>query len=185
MSKPELSKQLIAQTLKRLMKNTPLDKISIQDIVRECGLNRKTFYYHFQDKQALISWIFETEFGSLKDLNQDNTIIDELIEHLYENKDFYVAVFKSDIQNNLREHIFKIAYNSFTSKVLAMIGNRRMEPEDIEMISNYFSNAVLGSITQWAREGMKTPLDEYIHNFYRITDECLTFIIDKYAKKHN
>jgi len=47
MAKPELTKQLIAQTLKKLMLNTPLDKISVQEIVDACGLNRKTFYYHF------------------------------------------------------------------------------------------------------------------------------------------
>jgi len=33
MAKPELTKQLIAQTLKKLMLNTPLDKISVQEIV--------------------------------------------------------------------------------------------------------------------------------------------------------
>jgi len=77
MAKPELTKQLIAQTLKKLMLNTPLDKISVQEIVDACGLNRKTFYYHFRDKQDLVCWIFDTEFASLTDANHNNSVLDE------------------------------------------------------------------------------------------------------------
>ena len=89
MAKPELTKQLMANTLKSLMQAVPLDKINVQDIVRACGLNRKTFYYHFRDKQELICWIFDKEFADLKDWNRNNTIIDELVDHLRSNKDFY------------------------------------------------------------------------------------------------
>ncbi len=73
MSKPELTKQLIAQTLKELVKHMPLDKISVQHIVDACELNRKTFYYHFQDKQALICWIFDSEFSCITDVDHTTT----------------------------------------------------------------------------------------------------------------
>ncbi|HBK67763.1 MAG TPA: TetR family transcriptional regulator, partial [Firmicutes bacterium] len=166
MSKPELTKQFIAGTLKELMLNTPLDKISVQDIVRACGLNRKTFYYHFKDKQALVCWIFDNEVGKLTDLDQNNTIIDELIEHLYANKSFYVAALTSDVQNNLREHLFKITYDANLSIILTILGTRKMAPEDMKIIANYFSHAVVGCITQWAKEGMKASPFEYSIDFH-------------------
>lgn len=132
MAKPELTKLFIAKTLKELMKAIPLGKIKVQDIVRACGLNRKTFYYHFHGKQSLICWIFDNEFASLVDLNHDNTILDELAAHLYENKDFYIAALTSDIQNNLREHLFKIAYNAITEIILKLLGNSSMAPRDLK-----------------------------------------------------
>ena len=55
------TKRTIAQSLKHLMQTTPLKKISIQNIVDDCGLNRQTFYYHFQDIYDLIEWILATE----------------------------------------------------------------------------------------------------------------------------
>ncbi len=183
MSKPELTKRLIAQTLKELMANINLDKISVQDIVKKCGLNRKTFYYHFQDKQALVCWIFDIDFSTLTDMNHDNTVIDELMQLLYANKEFYVAALTSNAQNNLREHLFKVVYNGIISRIKIILKANRIPNDDMKMIANYFSNAIMGSITQWAKEGMKTPPDEYITDFHPITQECLEFAIKRILEK--
>ena len=44
-----------------LLNEKPLDKITIKDIVEECGINRNTFYYHFQDIPDLIEAIAKEE----------------------------------------------------------------------------------------------------------------------------
>lgn len=183
MAKPELTKQLLATTLKQLMRRIPLDKISVQEIVDACGLNRKTFYYHFQDKQALVCWIFDREYASLTDLNHDNTIIDELIAHLYANKDFYVAALTSKAQNNLQEHMFKVVYDGIIQKIHLILGDDRLATAEMKMIANYFAHALMGSISEWARGGMKSSPYEEIINFYPITQECLEYIVRKYAGK--
>lgn len=43
------------------MEKKPLDKITVREIIEDCGINRKTFYYHFRDIYHLIKWIFEEE----------------------------------------------------------------------------------------------------------------------------
>ncbi len=43
------------------MKVKPLDKITIKEIVDECGLNRQTFYYHFPDIFGLLEWMFQQD----------------------------------------------------------------------------------------------------------------------------
>jgi len=115
MAKPELTKQLIAQTLKKLMLNTPLDKISVQEIVDACGLNRKTFYYHFRDKQDLVCWIFDTEFASLTDANHNNSVLDELVEHLYKNRTFMLLLLLQTFKTIL-VNIFSGLYTNLSGK---------------------------------------------------------------------
>jgi len=61
---PQTTKESLAASLKKLMKTTALAKITINDIVNDCGVNRRTFYYHFQDIYALLEWIFRTEVSS-------------------------------------------------------------------------------------------------------------------------
>ena len=39
------------------------DKVTVGQIVEEAGKNRKTFYYHFVDKEALIIWRFRYDLG--------------------------------------------------------------------------------------------------------------------------
>ena len=51
------TKILMAEALKRLIKERPFAKITVQDIVTECNINRNTFYYHFTDITELLSEI--------------------------------------------------------------------------------------------------------------------------------
>ena len=44
--------------MKKLMKEKPFAKISVIDICEGCGMNRKSFYYHFKDKYDLVNWNF-------------------------------------------------------------------------------------------------------------------------------
>ena len=45
----QITKRALAASLKRLLAEKPLSKITISDITDDCGINRMTFYYHFQD----------------------------------------------------------------------------------------------------------------------------------------
>ncbi|MBR6728222.1 MAG: TetR family transcriptional regulator [Clostridia bacterium] len=48
------TKKAIMEAFLRLVGKKPLDKITVRDIVDECGINRNTFYYHFQDMYAVL-----------------------------------------------------------------------------------------------------------------------------------
>ena len=45
----DLTKRALEQSLKNLLLQKPLHKITISDIADDCGINRMTFYYHFKD----------------------------------------------------------------------------------------------------------------------------------------
>src|SRR5574344_2031238 len=52
----QITKRALSQSLKKLLGVKPLDKITVTDIVEDCGVNRQTFYYHFQDMADLVEW---------------------------------------------------------------------------------------------------------------------------------
>lgn len=51
-----ITKQALEASLKRLLLQKPLTKITIADITEDCGVSRMTFYYHFQDIYDLVEW---------------------------------------------------------------------------------------------------------------------------------
>ncbi|QKF07837.1 TetR family transcriptional regulator [Berryella wangjianweii] len=74
---------LIANAFVELCDETPLQKVSISDIVKRTGKNRKTFYYHFMDKNYLIAWIFRYDLAlALRKRFPEETLVYEA-----ENKD--------------------------------------------------------------------------------------------------
>lgn len=55
------TKRTLAASLKCFMEKKPLSKITVSEIIADCGMNRKTFYYHFEDIYALLKWMLEEE----------------------------------------------------------------------------------------------------------------------------
>lgn len=51
----------LAESLKKAMKLKPLSKITVSEIINDCGVNRKTFYYHFENIYDLLKWMLEQE----------------------------------------------------------------------------------------------------------------------------
>ena len=43
------TKEAFASALKQMMAVKPMNKITVKDLVVICGVNRQTFYYHFDD----------------------------------------------------------------------------------------------------------------------------------------
>ena len=50
MADSNITKRVLALTLKKLMQTESFEKINVREICEACGVSRKTFYYHFQDK---------------------------------------------------------------------------------------------------------------------------------------
>ena len=52
----QMTKRALVASLKDLLAETPLDKITVTDLTEHCGVNRMTFYYHFKDIYDLVEW---------------------------------------------------------------------------------------------------------------------------------
>ena len=48
------TKKKLASALKQAMKKKPFGKITVSELIKTCGINRNTFYYHFEDIYALL-----------------------------------------------------------------------------------------------------------------------------------
>ena len=59
------TKQAIKASFMKLLSQKPLNKISVRDIVEDCGINRNSFYYHFQDIPSLLGEIVTEQTDQL------------------------------------------------------------------------------------------------------------------------
>ena len=101
------TKQALAKSLKQCMETKPFSKISVTNITDGCYLNRKSFYYHFQDKYDLLTWIFDSEsqeYLSKKVYSCEWDTMVDLFTYLENNRKFYKKALKIEGQNSLQEH---------------------------------------------------------------------------------
>ena len=67
MKRSQETKTIIADRFKQLLSQKPLSKITIRELISDCAINRKTFYYHFEDIYALLKWTLEREVITVAD----------------------------------------------------------------------------------------------------------------------
>ena len=111
MSDSHITKRTLAAAMKELMAEKPMAKISVGEIVGRCGLNRKSFYYHFRDKYDLVNWIFYTEvFSEIQKANPPNMleVFERICTYLYENRDFYRNALKVTGQNSFSDYFIEV-----------------------------------------------------------------------------
>ena len=110
--RPEKMKYQLADALKQCMSKMPVEKITVKEIVEECGTTRQTFYRNFKDKYDLINWYFDKILlESFEHMGEGRTVYEGLVNKFYYIEDerlFFKAAFQNDAQNSLREHDFHL-----------------------------------------------------------------------------
>jgi probable dihydroxyacetone kinase regulator len=180
MSDSLITKKAIASGLKEITKRKSFEKITVSDITVECGLNRQTFYYHFQDKFELLDWIYYNEAISIiiDDLNYDNwdSKIFQFLSKLKEEDYFYINTLKASLENEFREYLFKVTAELLYGIISGITAKSEAGEKDIRFIAEFYAFGIVGVIVSWAQQGMtETP------EFLTIQLKKLVYGTEKYA----
>lgn len=155
------TKKALAQSLKDLMKTEPLEKISIGEICEKCGLNRKSFYYHFEDKYDLVNWIFDSEFltvAATKVYTKKWDGIEDLCRYLYENKCFYKKALKVDDLNSFTNHLKTIIQPLLKIRLEEAMGGKGVTKFQL----NFYTDAFIFTISRWLLDSNLLPYQEFL-----------------------
>lgn len=52
-------KETIADTVRRMLVEKRVKKLTVKEIVEECHITRQTFYYHFEDIPDMFRWMLK------------------------------------------------------------------------------------------------------------------------------
>lgn len=77
---PNFTKQAIKDSFLKLLNQQPLSKISVRSIVEDCGINRNSFYYHYQDIPALLGEIIQDGVDMLIEQYPTISSLDECVQ---------------------------------------------------------------------------------------------------------
>ena len=63
--KRKTAREILADSFRELAQTKNIDKITVQDVVENCGYSAATFYRQFKDKYDLIAWDYALRLGEL------------------------------------------------------------------------------------------------------------------------
>ncbi len=147
----EKMKYRLAAAMKKCMERMPVEKVTVKEIVEECGTTRQTFYRHFLDKYDLINWYFDKILSeSFKHMGTGETVYESLVRKfrfIEHERLFFDAAFRYDDQNSLRDHDYRKIHAFYTN----MIESRTKEPlsSELNFILEMYCRGSVYMTTRW------------------------------------
>lgn len=168
MADSNITKNALAVSMKKLMEKKPFSKISVGDICEDCGMNRKSFYYHFRDKYDLVNWIFYVDFIERMDWSSYRNewdMLEALCSHFYRERLFYQNALQVEGQNSFREY-----FCGMLRPVLMLLTQNLVEEgRKKEFYIAFLCEGVLGELVYWLREGSKITPEEFVEDLHDIS----------------
>lgn len=157
-------RQAIMESLVRLLDRYPLKKITVKDIVDDCGINRNTFYYHFDDISALIEAIILQEVDAIMQRYRDISSMEESFEAamrlLIDHKNVIYHIYNSSNREFLERRLMEICKYVATQFVDKTSKDMLIRSEDRDIIIDSFKCELFGYIIDWLNDGMRDDVEE-------------------------
>lgn len=173
----EATKRMLAGSLKGLMAQKPLNKISIREITEGCGVNRQTFYYHFEDIYDLLQWMYRQEAISLLAKREGMLVwqdgLLQLFRYLEENREVCLCTLDSLGHNYLRRFFYGDIYDILYRTIETLAQN--LDDENLKsFVTDFYVTALAGLVENWLRGYLTQTPEELV----RLVD---TMLQDHYA----
>ena len=155
----DLTKRALEQSLKNLLLQKPLHKITISDIADDCGINRMTFYYHFKDIYDLIEWTcVEDASRALEGKKTYDTWqqgLLQIFEAVLDNKPFIMNVYRSVSREQVEQYLYKLLDPMLRDFVDRSAQGFTVQDADKQFVVDFYKYALVGMALEWIRRDMK------------------------------
>ena len=160
------TKRAIAYAFKDLLKEKAFNKITVNDIAKECDINRQTFYYHFQDIRDLVEWTCLDEVDNiLKKKDECEGWEDKFLlifEIMKDEKVFVKNIYHSVSSEILRNNLYRLVYPIIYDEIVEKSKGRNLREEDKKFITDFYKYAFVSIVLNWIDNGMNENPEEIV-----------------------
>lgn len=153
------TQKAIVMTFMELLDEKAIEKITVKEIVENCGINRNTFYYHFDGIPALVEYIMKTETERVMRADDDfDSWVEGFIagaQFCKENKRRVYHIYNSTAREEIERYLNQIATRVMTKYVEKASAEKNINPEDKHLILIFYRSALVGTALDWLDSGMK------------------------------
>lgn len=167
----ELTKKALAFSLKELLKEKTINKITIGDICEKAGVRRQTFYYHFSDLPELVEWTFYTEVESVLKENRTYRNWEEGFSGIFklakEEKSFIMNIYHGVSVDLLQDYLCKLTFpllKKVVDEVCSSLNIDDVSETDKGFIERFYTIAFVDILISWVAKGMREEPKDIINH---------------------
>lgn len=173
---PNFTKRAIVESFVKLLNERPLSKITVKDIVEDCGINRNSFYYHFQDIPALLDEVTIEQTNKIFTFSEGATLeegVRTVLEYVVENKKAIYHIWSSANRASYELNLMEICEYVVRKCVTFFQYETAIKKEDEELIIAFMKCAFWGQLTDWLSCKMSYDIVERSSRLCQLFDGCI------------
>ena len=155
----QTTKRALEASLKNLLLQKPLNKITINDIAEDCGISRMTFYYHFKDIYDLVEWACVEDAAralagkKTYDTWQEGFL--NIFQAVLDNKPFIMNVYRAVGRERVEQYLNPLVHSLVLGVVEEKSAGMTVSQADKDFIAYFYEYAFIGVLLAWINENMK------------------------------
>lgn len=179
------TKRVLAMALKERLTRQRLDDITIQSLVDDAQVSRKTFYYHFQDVYALLEWIFVDEgrriLRDISDAEGWQQGLRNIFRYFEENRGMILNIYRplKHEEDMLELHISRLVRPLLERIFEEQPDQEKVSQEDRKFILDLYAFGMIELFLRWVGNGMKPEGEKLMEQIDRIFSGSMSSLIQR------
>lgn len=178
-----VTKMIVRKEFTALLKEKPIQSITVRELCERTGINRSTFYNHYRDVYELLEELenemldeMSVRLKELKELARDNELMsmrlfEGIFRFLAQNRDLCAIMLGENGDKRFLYRMLEMGREYCVKNYSAAFP--RASSEQIEDFYAFVSHGCIGLMTRWMRTGMKKSAEELAATAKSIMSEAL------------
>ena len=172
-----LTKKLLQEGMLRLLEQKTLDKISVTELCRESGINRATFYNHYNSPQDLLNSIEAKMTRDLEAIIGNPRTADEVIAHteavcayFYDNSRTILILHNCHSDRDITDALHELNQN-FQLFRLNTKYTRTLNHDGLHLVTVFFYTGCYNLLLEWLKNDIQKSPKEIADLMIRLASE--------------
>lgn len=171
---PSLTRKAIISAFLQLLDERPLSKITVKDIVDRCGINRNTFYYHFEDIPALIEDISRQEMDLLMEKHAKVDSMEDClmiaVDFILQKRRIVLHLYNSSNRDLYERELMNICQYVVETYFDSRLEGQQVDETDRSILVMSYRCWCFGLLMDWLNEGLREDIKPTLKRLCELRD---------------
>ncbi|MDD7309154.1 MAG: TetR/AcrR family transcriptional regulator [Eubacteriales bacterium] len=183
------TKKAIVQTFLKLLDDRPLNQITVKDIVEACGINRNSFYYHFEDLPSLMEEILKDEADRIINEHASVSSLEDClcvaIDFALKHKRAVMHTYGATNRALYEQYLDRVSQYVVSEYVNMKFKEIPADPADKELLIHFFKCILIGGALDWIADGMRYDIRQHVRRLCLLFDGTVEEALHRSADMPN
>lgn len=156
-----MTKAMIRDTFFSLLKDNPIEKITVKAICEKAEINRTTFYKYYENPYDLLNQLEKEFLDRLRDeiLRIEDASLSDIIRivlnDMVDKKEIYLTLFSENGDELFKKSLFDLVYADNMRYIKRDYS--KLSEERQNYLFYFIAEGCTGIVNRWIKDGMKQP----------------------------